>query len=68
MEEPARLVLAGVSTDCCVLSTAVAAADDGVAVTVVAAGRSAIWPGPGWRPRESTSCNRRSRAPTPASW
>jgi nicotinamidase-related amidase len=31
-----RLVLAGVSTDCCVLSTAVAAADAGVAVTVVA--------------------------------
>ena len=31
-----RLVLAGVSTDCCVLSTAVAAADDGVAVQVVA--------------------------------
>jgi nicotinamidase-related amidase len=30
------LVLAGVSTDCCVLSTAVAAADDGVAVQVVA--------------------------------
>ena len=29
-----RLVLAGVSTDCCVLSTAVAAADDGVAVQV----------------------------------
>ena len=31
-----RLVLAGVSTDCCVLSTAVAAADEGVAVQVVA--------------------------------
>jgi len=31
-----RLVLAGVSTDCCVLSTAVAAADAGVSVTVVA--------------------------------
>jgi nicotinamidase-related amidase len=31
-----QLVLAGVSTDCCVLSTAVAAADDGVAVQVVA--------------------------------
>ena len=30
------LVLSGVSTDCCVLSTAVAAADDGVAVQVVA--------------------------------
>jgi len=30
------LVLARVSTDCCVLSTAVAAADDGVAVQVVA--------------------------------
>jgi nicotinamidase-related amidase len=32
----ARLVLAGVSTDCCVLSTALAAADDGVEVQVVA--------------------------------
>ena len=31
-----RLVLAGVSTDCCVLSTALAAADAGVAVRVVA--------------------------------
>jgi len=31
-----RLVLAGVSTDCCVLSTAVAAADAGVRVQVVA--------------------------------
>ena len=30
-----RLVLAGVSTDCCVLSTAVAAADEGVYVQVV---------------------------------
>jgi nicotinamidase-related amidase len=30
------LVLAGVSTDCCVLSTALAAADDGVPVQVVA--------------------------------
>jgi nicotinamidase-related amidase len=30
-----RLVLAGVSTDCCVLSTAVAAADAGAAVQVV---------------------------------
>jgi nicotinamidase-related amidase len=30
-----RLVLAGVSTDCCVLSTALAAADAGVHVTVV---------------------------------
>jgi len=30
------IVLAGVSTDCCVLSTALAAADAGVAVTVVA--------------------------------
>ena len=30
------LVLAGVSTDCCVLSTALAAADDGVAVRVAA--------------------------------
>jgi nicotinamidase-related amidase len=29
-------VLAGVSTDCCVLSTALAAADAGVAVRVVA--------------------------------
>ena len=31
-----RMVLAGVSTDCCVLSTALAAADDGVPVQVVA--------------------------------
>ena len=31
-----RLILAGVSTDCCVLSTALAAADDGVEVQVVA--------------------------------
>ena len=31
-----RLVLAGVSTDCCVLSTALGAADAGVAVRVVA--------------------------------
>jgi len=31
-----RLMLAGVSTDCCVLSTALAAADDGVSVHVVA--------------------------------
>jgi len=31
-----RLMLAGVSTDCCVLSTALAAADDGVSVQVVA--------------------------------
>lgn len=30
------LVLTGVSTDCCVLSTALAAADDGIAVQVVA--------------------------------
>ena len=34
--EGGRLVLAGVSTDCCVLSTAVAAADAGVGVQVVA--------------------------------
>lgn len=33
---PGQLVLAGVSTDCCVLSTAVAAADAGVSVRVVA--------------------------------
>lgn len=31
-----RLVLAGVSTDCCVLSTALAAADAGAEVLVVA--------------------------------
>lgn len=31
-----HLVLAGVSTDCCVISTALAAADAGVSVTVVA--------------------------------
>ena len=34
--EGGRLLLAGVSTDCCVLSTALAAADAGVAVQVVA--------------------------------
>ena len=34
--ETGRLVLAGVTTDCCVLSTAVAAADAGIAVRVVA--------------------------------
>ncbi|WP_308221879.1 cysteine hydrolase [Curtobacterium sp. VKM Ac-2922] len=34
--EHPHLVLAGVSTDCCVLSTALAAADAGVRVTVVA--------------------------------
>ncbi len=34
--ESGRLVLAGVTTDCCVLSTAVAAADTGVEVQVVA--------------------------------
>ena len=33
---PGPLVLAGVSTDCCVLSTALAAADDGIGVRVVA--------------------------------
>jgi nicotinamidase-related amidase len=33
---PGGLVLAGVSTDCCVLSTALAAADAGVSVQVVA--------------------------------
>jgi nicotinamidase-related amidase len=33
---PRRLVLAGVSTDCCVLSTALAAADAGTEVLVVA--------------------------------
>jgi nicotinamidase-related amidase len=33
---PGPLVLAGVSTDCCVLSTAVAAADAGIGVRVVA--------------------------------
>lgn len=33
--EPAHLVLAGVATDCCVISTALAAADAGCTVTVV---------------------------------
>lgn len=33
---PAEVVMAGVSTDCCVLSTALAAADDGVRVIVAA--------------------------------
>jgi nicotinamidase-related amidase len=36
MVDGGRLMLAGVSTDCCVLSTALAAADDGVSVQVVA--------------------------------
>ena len=36
MVDGGRLILAGVSTDCCVLSTALAAADDGVSVQVVA--------------------------------
>ena len=36
LDNPAEIVLAGVSTDCCVLSTALAAADDGVHVRVVA--------------------------------
>jgi nicotinamidase-related amidase len=34
-QQPTALVLAGVSTDCCVLSTALAAADDGIRVEVV---------------------------------
>lgn len=34
--DPGQLVLAGVTTDCCVLSTALAAADAGVVVKVVA--------------------------------
>ncbi|PWJ26298.1 nicotinamidase-related amidase [Branchiibius hedensis] len=36
MGDPDAIVLAGVSTDCCVLSTALAAADAGVRVRVVA--------------------------------
>ncbi len=36
VDPDAGIVLAGVSTDCCVLSTALAAADDGVWVRVVA--------------------------------
>ncbi|MBK4348294.1 cysteine hydrolase family protein [Lacisediminihabitans changchengi] len=36
--EDATMVLVGVSTDCCVLSTALAAADAGVAVKIVADG------------------------------
>jgi nicotinamidase-related amidase len=36
LEHPADVVLAGVSTDCCVLSTALPAADAGVPVHVVA--------------------------------
>ena len=35
LNHPAEIVLAGVSTDCCVLSTALAAADAGVQVRVV---------------------------------
>jgi len=38
----ATMVLCGVSTDCCVLSTAVAAADAGVAVRVVADGCAGV--------------------------
>lgn len=34
--DPAEVVMAGVSTDCCVLSTALAAADDGVRVVIAA--------------------------------
>jgi len=37
-----RLVLAGVSTDCCVLSTALAAADAGIEVIVVADGCAGV--------------------------
>ena len=36
LDQPREIVLAGVSTDCCVISTALAAADDGVRVRVVA--------------------------------
>lgn len=36
LDNPREIVLAGVSTDCCVISTALAAADDGVRVRVVA--------------------------------
>ena len=36
LDHPAEVVLAGVSTDCCVLSTALAAADAGIRVRVVA--------------------------------
>jgi len=36
VQDSGRLVLAGVATDCCLLSTAVAAADEGVFVQVVA--------------------------------
>ena len=36
MQGAGTIVLTGVSTDCCVLSTALAAADAGVAVRVVA--------------------------------
>ncbi len=36
VRDSGRLVLAGVATDCCLLSTAVAAADEGVFVQVVA--------------------------------
>jgi len=36
LDDPREIVLAGVSTDCCVISTALAAADDGVRVRVVA--------------------------------
>lgn len=36
LDRPGTIVLAGVSTDCCVLSTALAAVDDGVRIVVAA--------------------------------
>ena len=58
-----RLVLVGVSTDCCVLSTALAAADEGVSVRVVADACAGVdddthtrrWASSGCTPRWSRS-------------
>ncbi|WP_407645699.1 cysteine hydrolase family protein [Galactobacter valiniphilus] len=44
MGENPRLVLTGVSTDCCVLSTALAAADGGAWASVVSDGCAASTP------------------------
>ena len=65
---PGPLVLAGVSTDCCVLSTAVAAADAGIGVRVVAdacagAGApAASWARMAGRPKASVTTKPRTSA------
>jgi len=53
------LVLAGVSTDCCVLSTALAAADAGMAVQVVADACAGVTDESHERPWPSCGCTRR---------